>query len=117
MVKSDDVVTKKYLTLSRVKSENKLINEMRETEKRLENRIEGVEKRLDGRIDSLASELRNEIGDFKKEMLEKYDNLMIMLDKILGMLKKNDEERTAISYRVIDHEDRIQSLEKVQVVL
>lgn len=102
MAKSDDVVTKKYLTLSRVKSENKLINEIRNAEKRLRERDDSIERKVD---------------DFRNDISEKYNNLMNMLDKIAGMLKKDDEERTILSYRVFNHEDRIKKLEKVQVAL
>lgn len=109
MAKSDDIATKKYVTLALFKREDRLVKEIR-----------GVEKRLDGRIDSLANDLKllsEDLKGFKQIMAVKHDDLMNKLDAIAGMFKKDNDERTIISFRVTDHEERIQKLEKVAVAL
>jgi hypothetical protein len=62
--------------------------------------------------------LETKIEDSENKILakldKKFDEVMNHIDVFAGMTKDNEEERTLISERLSDHEDRIEKLEKAQ---
>lgn len=67
----------------------------------------------------LKSELKSEINSLREELTEQIkqsearikDEILTHLDKIMGLLRKLDEERTLGAYRQREHTDQLENHE------
>ena len=94
--------------------------DLKNTEKKLDKKIDSVEKKLDKKIDSVEKILREEIKltaeetkrELKEEMMKNTSKILNIMDKFLPEIKASREERKAVNYRLSNHRDRIEKLEK-----
>ncbi len=78
--------------------------------------VEEAKIKLTGKIEETRTELTGKIENLheslQKEINVKHNEVMNKLDSIAGSINKFDEEQTALTYRVSEHTDQLESHKK-----
>lgn len=99
--------------------------------KEFNNNLNDFRKEFNSKLDNFKNEFNNKLTDFKFDILKEFEKIsdrqsdkiqkltnqiLTSEDKIMGELKTAREEREILSvqhHRIIDHEERLEKLEKV----